>query len=551
MIAPPTQSLVTADGVRLDADVYYPPGDGPHPVLLMRQPYGRRIASTVTYAHPRWYARRGYIVVIQDVRGRGSSQGSFEPLINEREDGRQTLDWAAELPGSDGQVGMYGFSYQGMTQLLAAHTGHPALKAICPAMAGADLYRDWAYEGGVFRLFNSLTWAAQLAAETARREGDSARYADLYGLGHEPSSETLMAAMEPWVRERLGDSFFNDWIREAPDSDYWRARSAVPTGSATGPATLHIGGWYDAFLTGTLRTFEQFRAASGSPKHELVIGPWGHLPWTPQVGERDYGPAAESVVDVLQLAWFDRQLKGQGEPTQPHERVRLFDVEAGAWVAAPHWPLSTGSHELGLDSRGLAAVGANHGTLTGRATDGSELDTIVSDPWRPVPSHGGVTGPRGGRCERHALDARPDVATYTTEPLATDRIFGGSVQLQLNVAADVAVCHVHAVLSVVEPCGQAWHLTSGALRADGASGVVTLAMRPIFATIKAGKRLRLSIAGADWPAMALPHGSDSVPGAAAACDYPVVTLTLNDGEGTSRLVLPLVDAEEVRPWQPA
>lgn len=143
-----TVSMFTRDGIQLDADVYRPQGEGSYPVLLMRQPYGRAIASTVVYAHPRWYAAQGYIVVIQDVRGRGTSKGSFYPFRHEVEDGFDAVNWAAALPGSNGVVGMYGFSYQGMTQLYAASTRPSALKAICPAMLPYDLYADAAYPGG-------------------------------------------------------------------------------------------------------------------------------------------------------------------------------------------------------------------------------------------------------------------------------------------------------------------------------------------------------------------------------------------------------------------
>lgn len=164
-------TLVTQDGVTLDADIYRPQGEGPFPVLLMRQPYGRAIASTVVYAHPRWYAAHGYIVVVQDVRGRGTSGGTFDLFAQEAADGRATLEWVAALPGSTGDVGMYGFSYQGMTQLYAASAQPPALKVLCPAMVAPDLYSHWAYEGGAFCLQTNLAWALQLAAETARRQG--------------------------------------------------------------------------------------------------------------------------------------------------------------------------------------------------------------------------------------------------------------------------------------------------------------------------------------------------------------------------------------------
>lgn len=171
-----TVSMFTRDGIQLDADVYRPQGEGSYPVLLMRQPYGRAIASTVVYAHPRWYAAQGYIVVIQDVRGRGTSKGSFYPFRHEVEDGFDAVNWAAALPGSNGVVGMYGFSYQGMTQLYAASTRPSALKAICPAMLPYDLYADAAYPGGAFAFYNNLSWALQLETEGARLRGDANAY---------------------------------------------------------------------------------------------------------------------------------------------------------------------------------------------------------------------------------------------------------------------------------------------------------------------------------------------------------------------------------------
>src|SRR5580658_5411422 len=169
---PETVSMRTRDGVRLDADVYRPNGYGPFPVLLMRMPYGRQIASTICYAHPAWYADHGYIVVIQDVRGRGTSEGVFRLFADDVADGADTITWAASLPGSSGAVGMYGFSYQGTNQLLAASSGAPALKALAPAMIGWDIGADWAYENDAFCLAAGLGWATQIGAETARLAGD-------------------------------------------------------------------------------------------------------------------------------------------------------------------------------------------------------------------------------------------------------------------------------------------------------------------------------------------------------------------------------------------
>src|SRR5580658_3493862 len=157
----------TSDGVHLVSDHYYPYGLGPNPTLLMRQPYGRDIASTVTYAHPVWFASHGYNVVIQDVRGRGDSEGDFYPFRHEARDGAETIRWLRARSESNGKVGMYGFSYQGLTQLLAAAEQPEGLVCIAPAMTACDLYSGWFYQGGALRLSSTLGWGLQMLKEDA------------------------------------------------------------------------------------------------------------------------------------------------------------------------------------------------------------------------------------------------------------------------------------------------------------------------------------------------------------------------------------------------
>jgi len=150
-----------SDGVHLVSDHYYPAQPGPHPTLLMRQPYGRDIASTVVNAHPAWFARHGYYVVIQDVRGRGDSEGEFYPFRNESRDGAETIAWLRSRLESNGRIGMYGFSYQGATQLLAAAEQPEGLICISPGMTACDLYHGWFYRQGALRLASSLGWGLQ------------------------------------------------------------------------------------------------------------------------------------------------------------------------------------------------------------------------------------------------------------------------------------------------------------------------------------------------------------------------------------------------------
>ena len=520
---PETVSMHTRDGVRLDADLYVPEGEGPFPALLMRQPYGRRIASTVTYAHPSWYAEQGYLVVIQDVRGRGTSEGSFEPFINEQQDGEDTLTWLADLPLCNGRIGMYGFSYQGVTQLFAAASGHPALQAIAPAMTGFRLERDWAYEGGAFRLQNSLSWAAQLGAESDRRDGNHDRFAQRYRLGHGPGADELIDPASPAVRERLEGTFYGDWLDQPLDSDYWRQHSVAGCLPVVDLPALHVGGWFDSFLTGTLATFDYLRAGAGHQR--LVIGPWTHLPWTPAVGQAWLGEAAQSHIDALQLRWFDHYLKGQDTGVEDDPLVELYDLRANRWRAYADYPASPGSR-LSLASDGSAGFNIQGGRLGAALDVDATVDTLIHDPWRPVPAVGGHLAPSPGMHDRTVVDARPDVLTYTGAPLAADQQLAGPVRVTLNAAADADSFDLCAVLSVVDADGRARNLTQGYARARG-NGPVAVDLRGTCALLRAGERLRLSVSGACYPAYALNDGSGRAPGAIRAGDLRIITLSVN------------------------
>ncbi|MEO1299281.1 MAG: CocE/NonD family hydrolase, partial [Cyanobacteria bacterium J06636_16] len=293
--------MMTCDRVRLDADVYRPDAAGVFPVLLMRQPYGREIASTVVYAHPIWYTAQGFIVVIQDVRGRGTSAGEFRLFEHEISDGYETVKWAAQLPQSNGKVGMYGFSYQGMTQLFAAQAQPSALAAIAPAMVGYHPRTDWAYENGALLLQAGLGWAIQLAAETARLQGDQTAFQALYRASRQLPLQDEVAACPEVLTKYAADSFFHDWIAHPEDTAYWQ--KITPQLEAIDLPMLHVGGWFDPYLRGNMRLYHEMAARSCFPQ-PLWIGPWGHIPWGPKVGDRDFGPLANSPIDQLQVDWF-------------------------------------------------------------------------------------------------------------------------------------------------------------------------------------------------------------------------------------------------------
>lgn len=531
-----TLSMHTRDGVRLDADVYSPDAAGKFPVLLMRQPYGRAIASTVVYAHPAWYAAHGYIVVIQDVRGRGSSAGEFRLFAHEREDGFDAIEWAADLPHSTGQVGMYGFSYQGMTQLYAAATQPPALKALCPSMVGYDLYHDWAYEGSAFCYQLNLGWAIQLAAETARRQGDAEAYQRLYQAARNLPLQDPIDARSPLLEQLDPDSFYHDWLAHAEPDDYWEQLSPQRSLQAVDLPMLHIGGWFDTYLRGTLRLYREM-ANRSEPQH-LIIGAWAHLPWGRHVGAVDFGEAASSLIDRWQLQWFNRFLKGIDTESPRSPAVQLFEMGSNQWLTFEQFPQSqTVPYFLG--STGLANVRTDDGILA-HDCPVAAIDRLVHDPWRPVPALGGHATNPAGCFDRAALDERFDILTYTSPPLDADLQLLGEPIVELYCAADGASADLCAVLSCVKSAGKVYNLSQGYLRSQFSKQEepLQILLQATCARIFQGDRLRLSLSAACFPAYVVNSGTEESTDRTRLLTAQIITLEVACGsDRASRLLL--------------
>jgi uncharacterized protein len=565
---PEIRSMLTRDGVRLDADLYYPPSEvrgevqGEYPVLLMRQPYGRSIASTVVYAHPSWYAAQGYIVVIQDVRGRGTSQGEFKLFESEIEDGEDAVTWAATLPHSNGKVGMYGFSYQGMTQIYAAMNRPKALKTICPAMLAYDFYQDWAYEGDVFRLQSNLGWALQLAAESARLQQDQTAFLALSQAAKQLPIAGEIPAYPEVLKTFASDSFYHDWISRERWDEHWSYPQMDLADEETPDRIpmLHIGGWFDPYLQGTLRLFQRNLAAGDAPQH-LIIGPWAHLPWGRKVGAIDFGPDAVSDCDRSQVRWFDYWLKGEGQldPT-----VTWFEMGTNRWVTGeasdaaqflatrPPAPNSGGARDSQqvwrLETTGLTSMQDGRLLLVPAPPElgvGGLPDAIVHDPWRPVPSLGGHAASPAGIFDRAHLDDRSDVLTYTTEPLSSALLVQGVTSVHIDFQTHSKSVDLHVVLSQVLPDGKVLNITQGVRRVDDETKGVDLdreidrscvvSLQPTSIKLSAGNRLRVSVSLSNYPAYAMNSGTGNPLHEEPAINYQIITVYLTGGE----LLLPI------------
>jgi len=303
------------DGTTLMADVYRPEGEGPFPVILIRLPYDKTQSENVAYSHPSWYARHGYIVVCQDTRGRYASEGEWYPFLHEAEDGYDTIEWAARLPGANGRVGMYGFSYAGATQLLPATLRPPSLVTICPVMTGSQYYEGWTYNQGALALAFAASWALSLGVQCAKRRGDDAAVREYATAFANALNWDWYLPLDEYPPLRLPDTaYFFDWLAHPTYDDYWRRWSIDEDYSRITVPALHIAGWYDVFLSGTVKNFLGLREQAGSEEarqgQKLIIGPWYHIPWRSLAASTTGDNASPSLIDDWQLRWFDQFLKG-------------------------------------------------------------------------------------------------------------------------------------------------------------------------------------------------------------------------------------------------
>ena len=526
--------LELPDGVRLVSRLWTPAGEGPWPVLLMRQPYGRAIASTVTYAHPHWYASHGYAVVVQDVRGRGDSGGEFGGFAQEAEDGSRTLAWVRQQPWCNGRIGSYGFSYQGLTQLLLADPDQLP-DALAPALCGLDERRHWACSGGATWWALGLAWGLQLAAQGCRRRGDEGAWRAIRsslssGAFLEEGLE-LLRRHDPtgmglgWLE---GDpSRPEAWVRHEPPEELWHR------------PMLLIGGWHDPHLAGVLELWEQAKAAGGSPL--LRIGAWSHLQW-------------QGGIDALQLDFFDQHLKGSAPPAQPSSAgstpsIQLQAITGGQWQSCN--PRQSSGQRWRLVSAGLAAVDSQEGQLLelgstpelGTSAPGTVL--LVHDPWRPLPGRGGPLGLDAGAVERGDLDQRGDVACFNGAAASAPLELHGQPQLEITAVADQPGFDLCAALSVLRPDGSVLQVSTGVARFLGEScheprrrGV---ALQPVLLHLQPGERLRLSLGLAAWPQIAVNPGDGSRPLGGSGHQHRTITVAL-ELAGAELSMQPMVGA---------
>jgi putative CocE/NonD family hydrolase len=458
-----------SDGTALISDHYFPEGEGPWPTLLMRQPYGRDIASTVVYAHPVWFARHGYHVAIQDVRGRGSSGGDFYPFRHEAKDGAETIERLSKHPACNGRIGMYGFSYQGATQLLAAARQPSALQCIAPHMTATDLYHGWFYHQGALRLSSTLGWGIQMLREDARRKGlrKASDQLEAAWANVRTQSAHVPYASHPAIADKSLPSYVRDWFTHNTPGEYWSNLDVSTSIDKIQIPALHVAGWFDTYLEGSIAGYLAMcnGAATDFARRNqfLVVGPWVHIPWGDRVGDSNLGPAANLNTDEILLRWFNHWLKDSGDYT--HElTIRYFSLGPNQWRSASS--LQPADYPLYLHSAGNANSRKGDGILTNQAPQAEEpRDVFVYDPEVPVLAPGGPQA-SSGPLDQSVMEMGNNLLVYTSAPATRETEIFGQPKIKLYATTSASHADFTAKLIRVAPSGNAEFLSIGIARSS-------------------------------------------------------------------------------------
>src|SRR6266849_1121189 len=462
------------DGVILRADIYRPKADGQFPVLLQRTPYNKTGGAAFAFKT----AATGYVVIIQDVRGRYDSDGDWYTFKHEANDGYDTVEWAAALPYSNGKVGMWGGSYVGATQMLTAIAHPPHLAGICPVVTASNYHDGWTYQGGAFEQWFNQSWTSGLAQDTLNRmvvkNTNAVLGAPKLPLANYPLFNFADSSAVPVSTAALAP-YFLDWLAHPDYDEYWKQLSIEEHYAEITVPVLHIAAWYDIFQGGSLRNYIGIKAHGGSEAarrgQHLLVTIGGHAGGGRKIGDVDFGTAAaEFEENDVTLKWYQYLFQGaQNEFAGKPEKI--FVMGANQWREEDDWPLTRAqSTKYFLHSTKTANSLRGDGSLSTAAPRSEPSDHYAYDPSNPAPTIGGPLCCDGhhlapGPKDQRLVEARDDVLIYTTPAFVQDTEVTGPVSLEFFAKSSAVDTDFTAKLVDVGPDGFAQNLTEGIVRA--------------------------------------------------------------------------------------
>ncbi|HLW97990.1 MAG TPA: CocE/NonD family hydrolase [Candidatus Acidoferrales bacterium] len=551
-------AMKTRDGITLRADVYRPKADGKFPVLLTRTPYDK----TGSLGTCMKIVQAGYVCVAQDVRGRYVSEGEWYPFKHESEDGYDTIEWLAHQAWSTGMIGMWGASYVGATQMLAAIAHPPHLAGLFATITASNYHENWTYQGGAFEQWFNESWTTGLASDTMRRNQD---------VDQKPLDWINALPLNSYPIFKVGDAnsaapYFHDWLAHPNYDDFWKQWAIEADYSRIQVPAYHVGAWYDIFLGGTLRNFQGLKAGAGMEfarkQQRLIVEIGGHAGGGRKIGDVDFGAAAEWDQTTLMLRWYDYLLKNEMNGMEKEKPVRVFTMGSNEWRDFDDWPpANAATQRMYLHSAGKANSADGNGELSTNAPGANEgADSYGYDPANPVQTRGGplccrsdllAPGPR----DQKELEARPDVLVYTTKPLVQDLDVTGPVTVELYVRSSAADTDFTAKLVDVSPAGFAQNITEGILRMryrdsrerpemmePGKIYKITVDLWATSNVFQAGHKLRLEISSSNYPRFDRNLNTGEVDIAHASRKIIATNTIVHDAAHPSAIVLSVLPA---------
>lgn len=561
------------DGTILYADVYRPAGTGRFPVLLQRTPYNKEGPAPFALRA----AGAGYVVIVQDCRGRWKSEGEFHAFVNEARDGYDTCAWIVDQPWSNGRIGMWGGSYIGATQWQAARAQAPGLQAMVPNVTAADYHEGWCYQGGAFELQFLLSWTlTYLGTDTmARRLAADPAYADRQQelFNRIDGMDGQFDRMPLTGDSLLGDiaPYYDEWLSHPTNGAFWDNMRVDTQYGKFDIATLHAGAWHDIFLGGTLTNYTGMRAGAKSERarnaQHLLVGPWEHMTLitTAPVGQYDPGiRSSYGLIDFdgIHLRWYDRHLRDLDNGLDAEDPVTIFVMGENRWRKEREWPLTRAVY-----TDYFFASGGRANTLNGDGrlvmdiptSRGGTPDAYVYNPLDPAPTVGGglccnLVWSRAGSYDQRSVEARSDVLCYTSEPLDQSLEVTGPIKVVLYAASSAVDTDFTAKLVDVCPCGCARNLTDGILRARyRQSGNTEALLTPgaveeyeidLWATSNVflpGHQIRVEISSSNFPRFDRnPNHGRAISTALKSDCVPAMQTIFHDSEYPTRIILPVI-----------
>lgn len=574
------------DGTKLAADIYLPARNGKviegrHPVLLSRTPYGK------TSSVAKHYVPHGYVVVLQDTRGRGKSEGTWRWMVDDRQDGYDAIEWLAAQPWSNGKIGMMGCSYVGATQHLAAMTQPPHLTTLIPSNPSINHGIGSVIYGGTFRL-RIINWMLGNAAKGSAQSQDPAVKEFLEGQAsnwhHYMNHLPIRRGLTPLRIVPEYETMLVEMLEHRRNDGYWDFSNIIDhVDDHKDLPVFMVGGWYDLFSSSTTETYMALKRGKKSPVH-LIMGPWPHCSSKRSHAQVDFGPDANVDMNTVNRTWFDRWLKddenGFARNAPFRSSARLFVMgtgdghktedgkifHGGYWRDESDYPLPDAvPTRFHLQPGGALALSPPR--------QGAHSTTFEFDPKNPVPTIGGcIVGSGAGAWNQWGgphvwnstaampLSMRNDILVFMTPPLEEDMEVIGPVSVKLWASSSAVDTDFTAKLIDVYPSSRDFPagfdliMGDGIIRArhrnsdkeehlmkPGEICEFTIKVDPCSNVFKKGHRIRVDISSSNFPRFDVNPNSGE-PANNNRRTITAVNTVYHDRAHPSHIVLPLMPA---------